>query len=268
MSSTAAPSPPSDPRADLLLDVLRAAGDAILRRADAPEVHRKRDGSKVTDADWAAHEVIVAALAHHFPHERVVSEEGGGSTPPSDVDGAVWWVDPLDGTGAFVEGLAHWGPTVFRAVDGRPEVGGFWVPRLQTFWFAAAGGGAWRNGRRLHPEEPDGRRPGSLYLPSFGHRVGPLPWPGRTRALGSTAAHLAQVAAGHGAATLVPSWHPWDVGCGVLLVREAGRRVTDLSGDDFDPMSHPGSPFLAAARAALPPLIDTVRAAQAHLHGT
>lgn len=252
----------SDPREEVLRALLTTAGRVALARQAAPDVFSKPDGSEITDADLASDAVLVAGLRAAFPDDAVLSEESGRSGP--DDAGAVWMVDPLDGTAAFVEGLAHWGPTVCRVVDGVPEVGGLYLPRTGEWWFASAGRGAWRDGVRLHPDAP-GRRPStSLYVPSRAHRAWPIGWRGRTRALGCSAVHLALVASGGAAATIIPQWQPWDVAAGLLMVREVGRRVTDLSGADSDPMKT-GQPFLAASDAALAPLVTAIAEAVAHL---
>jgi fructose-1,6-bisphosphatase/inositol monophosphatase family enzyme len=258
---------PADDRAHALHDLLTRAGDAALARVDTLDVRTKADGTRVTDADLAAADVLLEGLARLWPGEDVRSEEAGDDDAVGP--GAAWYVDPIDGTGAFTEGLAHWGPTVCRTVDGRLDLGAFLEPRLGAFWFAADGGGAWRGARRLAPADPPADDPNrTLYLPSRAHLLGPLAWPGKMRALGCSAAHLAQVAAGGAAATIVPVWCTWDIGCGVLLVREAGRAVTDLAGRPFDLVAHRGRPLLAAPPSLVHPLVEAVQRALAGMTGS
>lgn len=264
-SIPAAASLPPDPRAEPLSRALRAGGDAALARLDGLRAWKKPDGTALTDADLAAHEAIVEALGEAFPGEAVLSEEGPVGRAPTT--GAVWFVDPVDGTDAMVEGLAHWGPTACRVVDGKLDVGAFWLPRTGELWFAGRGAGAWLDGRRLAPPEPT--RPGSasVYLPSRSHRMPAVAWHGKMRALGSSAAHLAQVARGSGGATVVADWKLWDVGCGILLVEEAGRVVVGLDGQPFDPLALEGQPLVAAARSVLPLFLDAVHAALSDFPG-
>lgn len=234
--------------ATLLGDILRAAGDAALRFGGTPRRSWKSDGSPVTEADRAAEEVIVGALEASWPGCAIRGEEGARV---EGTDGT-WYVDPIDGTSAFIEGLPTWGPTVALERDGRFVLGALWLPRVGELWFAAEGQGAWRDDERLEPPplEVVGRSD-SLYLPSRFHTRMPVPWPGKVRALGASALHLAYAASGGAAATVIAAWAPWDVGCGILLVREAGREVADLTGAPVDPMTRPGRPFLAGAPAAL-----------------
>lgn len=249
----------------MLAQLLQRAGQAALRRGHAGSVRRKADGSQVTDADLAAHDVLVTGLADLFPGDAVVSEEGEGHGDPASAAGT-WWTDPLDGTSAFVEGLAHWGPTVCRVADGRLDVGALYLPRIGEQWFAGRGQGAWRDGVRLAAlSTDDGPTNRTVCLPSAAHRLGPLAWRGKSRSLGSSAVHLAQVAAGGAAAAVVPVWSLWDVGCGILLLDEVGGLVTDLGGAALDAVAHPGTPLVAAHPSVLPSLLEALRASLAGL---
>lgn len=216
----------------------------------------KADGSPVTEADRAVEERVVERLGRLFPGESVLSEEG------HRIDGRpgapCWYVDPIDGTGGFLAQLAYWGPTVCRIVDGRLDVGAFYVPRLRELWYARAGEGAWRDDERLPALAPRAvENDDLLFLPSRFHRRGPIPWRGKVRALGSSAAHLAHVAGGGGLGTLVPKWSMWDIGCGTLLVREVGGLICDLEGRPVDPESVPaGLPLVFGAPNALRSLFD------------
>lgn len=244
--------PDSAPYRSMLIDLLTRAGTTASKWFGDADPRKKADGTQVTDADRAAEEVIVEGLVRACPGMAILGEEGA---KVEGSDGA-WYVDPIDGTSAFVEGLAYWGPTVCLVRDGRLEVGAFHLPRIGETWYAARGVGAFRDDKRLHPPEPEiiGRND-SLYLPSRFHVRMPIPWPGKVRALGSTAAHLAHVASGGAIATIVARWALWDIGCGWLLVKEAGRAAVDLTGAPFDPMEHADQPFAAGARVALDQLL-------------
>ncbi|MCB9689174.1 MAG: hypothetical protein H6738_03285 [Alphaproteobacteria bacterium] len=236
---------------DDLRAVVEEAGAVALSWFRRVSPSWKADGSPVTEADRAVEELLVERLGRLFPGESVRSEEG------SRIDGRpgapCWYVDPIDGTGGFLAELAYWGPTVCRIDGGRLDVGAFHVPRLREYWYAEAGGGAWRDGIRL-PRLADREihRDDLLFLPSRFHRRGPIPWVGKVRALGSSAAHLAHVSGGGGLGTLIPKWSMWDIGCGTLLVREVGGEICDLEGRPVEPESvRPGLPLVFGAPNAL-----------------
>jgi myo-inositol-1(or 4)-monophosphatase len=242
-------------RADLRA-ILAEAGSIASSYFGSVVPEWKADGTPVTEADRATEEHIVEQLARRFPGEAILSEEGHRvSAPPGS---PCWYVDPIDGTGAFVSQLAYWGPTICRVVDGALHVGAFYVPRVREYWYAESGGGAWRDDRRLRTGDAAAvARDDILFLPSRFHRRQPIPWPGKVRALGSSAAHLAHVAAGGVLATLIPQWELWDVGCGALLIREAGRVIWGADGEPLDPERvRPGLPLLAGAPTALRALVD------------
>jgi myo-inositol-1(or 4)-monophosphatase len=239
--------------------LLRQGGREALGWFRRATVERKADDSEVTDADRASERVIADGLARELPGFGVVSEEG---TTISETAGGTWYVDPLDGTNAFLEGLADWGPTACLVRDGVVACGALYLPRLDELWWAVRGGGAWVTHAdgfmRLSPHNPETiGRSHSLYLPSRFHRV-TVDWPGKVRALGSSAYHLAQVAYGGGRcldagalATVIAQWSLWDVGCGVLLVEEAGRSVVDLAGAPFQAVGEPNRPFVAGCASAI-----------------
>ncbi len=196
------------PLHDLLAALLHDAGAVALERFLKVEAERKGDHTEVTEADRLSEAVLVRGLGQAFPGEGIVGEEG------TRIDGErTWYVDPIDGTACYLEGLAYWGPVVGRVVDGRPEAGGVLFPRLSELWFGQQGGGAWRSGQRL-ASLGDLRlgRDSVVLVPSRFHTVATFGVPCKVRNLGSIAAHLCQVASGGAVATLVgPGWRPWDV---------------------------------------------------------
>jgi myo-inositol-1(or 4)-monophosphatase len=250
----------SDEGADFVEHLLGLAGAKAYSYFGRPIVERKGDGSLVTDADKAAEELIVEGLIKAYPGYSVYGEEG------ASVEGTkgTWYVDPLDGTSAFVEGLAHWGPTICLVENGELKLGGFFIPRLQEFWFAEKGQGAFRNQARLPVVESTKISYESvILLPSRFHSSGPLDWPGKARVLGSTAAHLALVAGQGALATIIPKWSLWDVGCGVLLAGETGHAIRGLDGHEMSVVDRKGLPFAVGAPNALRYLLDEGRLQEA-----
>lgn len=254
---------------------LRAAGDAAMPGFRTARSHLKADGSEVSEADFAAERVLVEALTALDPGASIQSEEG--ALREADPD-RTWFVDPLDGTSAYLDGLAHWGPTICLVEDGRLVRGGLYLPRLDELWLAERGGGAWLVSGHSSPVQLAPVDPGtvgrhhSVGVPSRFHRVSGIDWPGKLRALGSSAFHLAHVAAGFGCradggggciAAVVARWAVWDVGAGVLMVEEAGRQIAALDGTPFDPLARVGEPFLAGTPDAIRRLAATLPAARA-----
>lgn len=209
----------------------------------------KDDGSPVSVIDKELDASIAAALRKELPTVGIRGEEGAHHTGP---DGT-FWIDPIDGTQAYVDGLPYWGPTVSLVQDGVVSLGAFYSPVTDEMWLAIRGGGAWRNGVRLESRwDRWPRSKQAVLAPSRFHRAPRFPWKGKVRAFGSSAAHLALVAASAAVATIVPRWSLWDVGCGALMITEVGGALVGLDGAPIDVVAAGGDlPFLAGAPTAL-----------------
>jgi len=232
-----------------LRDLLEAAGDIALERFGRIAAQRKADRTVVTEADRLAEAVILAGLRESWPEDTIVGEEGG------HVEGGerTWFVDPIDGTGSYVEGLSYWGATVGLVDAQGPLLGALWLPRLGEFWFGSRGGGAYRDERRLPPlvdRAPD--RDTVLYVPSRFHTWAILDYPGKCRNLGSLAAHVSMVAAGAAAAAIVPQgWQPWDVAGAMCLLEEVGGIARSPSGEPVCLQTSNREPFLVGSPMAV-----------------
>lgn len=208
----------------------------------------KDDGSPVTEADRAAEAVLVAGISAAYPDDEIRSEEGGGQAGGK----RCWYIDPIDGTSAFLEGLAFWGPTVGLVEGGRSRYGALWLPRTGDY-FHCEDGVAFLNDTPL-PQLVD-RTPTRrqiLYTPSRIHAHLRLDWPGKCRSLGSIAAHLCMVASGSASAALIPGgWHAWDTAGGLALIQSVGAHAETFSGQPLDIEQHAGQPFIAGLPSAI-----------------
>lgn len=111
------------------------------------DVIRKEDANEpVTEADFAANNIIVPALMREFPADGILSEE-----TPDDTDAVnsrltktrVWMIDPLDGTQGFIDGTGDFAVQIGLSVEGVPAIGVVYLPVSQTLYTAATGTGAW-----------------------------------------------------------------------------------------------------------------------------
>ncbi len=239
------------PVREMGVQVGRASREAWSRRM---RVDTKGDGSVVTRADVDADHALRAGLAAAFPGDAVCSEELGGSLGP----GPTWLVDPIDGTSSFVEGLAHWGPTMARVLPSPRgwvvDCGVVYLPVLDELYYVD--GGAWFNGEpiaRIDVKPP----PQTVYLPSRFHHYGQLESRCKGRNLGGTAAHLALVARGAAEAAIVaPGWQPWDTAAGLALIDAVGGLSLRLGGGSSpNIVDDVGVAFVAGNPAAVAKLV-------------
>lgn len=225
-------------------DLARRAGQILLRHFRHLEgVEEKGPGGDlVTVADREAEACIVRELRTAFPGDAIQAEETGAHGEAAE---RVWHVDPLDGTTNYAHGLAQFAVSLGLAVGGEPVLGVVYAPALQEMFTAARGLGAFLNGRPIAVSRIDELERGLLVtgfpydrrqvadnnLPEFCRLT--LASQG-VRRLGSAALDLAFVAAGRFDGFWERGLSPWDIAAGVVLVREAGGRVTDYQQGPLD----------------------------------
>ena len=231
-------------------DIAKEAG-ARLREffTQGVETEYKGDVDIVTVADRTVEKLIRTRLAEAFPDHGVYGEEGTRDR----MEGAFrWYVDPLDGTTNFAHGFPQF--CVSLGLEQRPAdlqpgqdgtlvAGVIYDPMRDELYTAERGHGAWLNGKPMHVSRtpdlaeslvatgfPSRKRHASPNI-HFYHEF-TLRSHGVRRA-GSAALDLAYVAAGRLEAFWEFNLNPWDTAAGILLVEEAGGRVTDFAGEQF-----------------------------------
>jgi len=238
---------------DSLLDYLDAAKEAARRAAVVLEewrqkfvVREKGRADLVTDADLASQIAIQQYLAERFPSHGFLGEEADASRhrPAADAP-PTWIVDPIDGTTNYVHDCPFYCISIGLQVAGDLVVGAVYDPSRQEMFAAAKGHGAWLNQRRLQTSRAQ-RLDEALLATGFppdmrGHEH-TLEWwryfSFRARSLrrtGSTALNMAYVAAGRFDGFWEMKLKPWDTAAGMLLVTEAGGRISNFDGALFSP---------------------------------
>ena len=140
-----------------LLPITRAAGDAVMEVYGAGEVsiQKKHDLSPVTEADLAAHRILVEHLASMLPNCPVVSEENEGVQNYHHGSDRFWLIDPLDGTKDFIAKTGEFTINVALIYENRPVLGVVFAPALNRMFFAAEGLGAFeRSNGQLKKIDP------------------------------------------------------------------------------------------------------------------
>jgi myo-inositol-1(or 4)-monophosphatase len=230
--------------------IAREAG-ARLREflAQGVETEYKGDVDLVTVADRTVEKLIRGRLREVFPEHGVYGEEGTRERMEGEFR---WYVDPLDGTTNFAHGFPQF--CVSMGLEQRPAglaagrdgtlvAGVVYDPMRDELFAAERGRGAWMNGGRIRVSRiPDlAESLVSTGFPSRKRHDSPnihfyheftLRSHGVRRA-GSAALDLAWTACGRTEAFWEFNLNPWDTAAGILLVEEAGGRVTDFSGNPF-----------------------------------
>lgn len=242
---------------DLELAVLAArAGGSIVRdgfdRGVVPEYKHRFD--PVTKTDHESEAAILSLLAEHRPDDAILAEESGGTIP----DGRVWIIDPLDGTVNFVHGIPQVSVSVGLWEGPTPLAGVIYDPLRDECFAAAAGQGATLDDRPISVSATS-NLDRSVVATGFPYDHGDfadeyaavlgavLASVNGIRRFGSAALDFAWVAAGRYEAYWELSLQPWDQAAGILIVREAGGRVTDMH--DVD--SVPTTPLVLASNTGV-----------------
>jgi len=244
------------------IEAARSAGAILRQHEDGPRlVTHKSAVDLVTEVDLACEQAIRCVLQDHTPEIPVLGEEGGG---PVDASTA-WIVDPLDGTTNFVHGFPYYCVSIALRRDHRLELGVIYDPVRDKLYRATCGDGAWCNDRRMSVSTCgdlqdalvgtgfayDRRERSAFYLHYFEPVLKSVQG---IRRAGAAALDLAMVADGKLDAFWEFGLQPWDVAAGIVLIREAGGRVTTHSGENITQAI--GSPL--ATNALLHTALQTV----------
>ena len=236
-------------------EIAREAG-ARLREffAEGVATEYKGDVDVVTVADRTVEKLIRTRLGEAFPDHGIYGEEGTREGMEQEFR---WYVDPLDGTTNFAHGFPQFcvslgleqrGAGLKPDEDGTIEAAVIYDPMRDELYTAERGRGATLNGKPLRvsrtatlaealvatgfPSRKRHQSPNIHFYHEFTLRSHGV------RRAGSAALDLAYVAAGRLEAFWEFNLNPWDTAAGVLLVTEAGGRVSDFTGGPFRLDSH------------------------------
>lgn len=232
---------------ELAVRLAREAGQLVEYGRERPKsVERKSRVNLVTETDRASEKLITDGIREAFPAHAIVAEEATEQRSAAGPSGPCWVVDPLDGTTNFVHGLPHCAISIAYIENGIPQAAAVYDPAKNEMFEAAAGAGAWLNGRPIQTSlEPsladallvtgfpyDRQLRLEHYLRYFGRF---LVESRDLRRYGSAALDLCWVAAGRFDGFFEWGLAPWDTAAGWLVVEEAGGRLSDFDGGGFDP---------------------------------
>lgn len=227
-----------------VIDLSKRAGNLLLEnfRQDYG-LFRLRGTSKeiVTKYDKMSDEMIVQALSKKFPEHNILTEESGLRNKNSEF---TWIVDSLDGSSNFASGNPFFSTSIALLHHDKPILGVSYAPFLKELFVAEEGRGSLLNGKVIHVSEIEKLEEsyfvwcegagGNLRMSRINSVIHPIVKD--LRKLGSGSLECAWVACGRAEAYLTTQIEPWDVAAGVILVLEAGGKVTNFIGDDWKPV--------------------------------
>jgi len=223
------------------IEIAREAGAILREEFDRPaEISYKGDVDIVTQADKRSEKAIVTRLTEFFPEHSIAAEEGTGHEGKSEFR---WHVDPLDGTTNFAHGYPCFCVSIALAQRDTLLAAVVFNPFYNELFAAARGQGATLNGKPIHvsrmasvstsllctgfPVQNRQLSPNLQFYGDFTMRSHGV------RRDGSAALDLASVAAGRFEGFWEFGLKPWDTAAGVLLIEEAGGKVSDFAGEPY-----------------------------------
>ncbi|MFH1822671.1 MAG: inositol monophosphatase family protein [Patescibacteria group bacterium] len=225
------------------ISAVKKAGKILLREYnnfDRAKVKLKSHHEILTRADLLSEEVIIKEIREGFPSHQILSEESGESRSKSDY---LWIIDPLDGTTNFSMHNPLWSVSIAFSFKEEIILGLIYAPVLGEIYLAEKDKNAKLNNKKINVSNT---KEGKV-LNTFCHgreekyvkqaikyysyqKLNELD----CRQLGSAAIELSYVACGRIESIVIPGANSWDVAAGVLMVREAGGRVTDFQGKEWN----------------------------------
>ena len=230
---------------EFLEGLIRRAGNKLLENFKKDSELIKMRGSVkevVTEFDKTVDDFIRKEIESVFPEHNLMTEEGTLDKKSE----WTWIVDSLDGTSGFASGNPMFCVCIALMKKDELVMGSIYCPALDEFYFAEKDKGAYLNGERISVSDTSELDKSYVFSCEGGEKdrnkslsLIKLLYPEVKdfRKLGSAGIEAAWVALGRGDAYVTNSIEPWDVAPGVLIVQEAGGKVTNFKGEAWKPIN-------------------------------
>lgn len=235
--------PITERQRNLIREVAIKAGELLMEYyKEDLSMYLKGDINPVTIADTESEKLIIGEIKKAFPHHSILAEETGGEKQESEW---LWVIDPLDGTTNYAHHYPSFCVSIALLKKCKPIMGVIYHPLLSEFFYAERGNGAYLNDRPIKVSNVD-KLDKAFLTTGFAYDVHETEddnvdnfraFLKRSMAIrrgGSAALDLAYTACGRFDGFWEMRLHPWDTAAGILMVEEAGGRVTTFDGGDFD----------------------------------
>jgi myo-inositol-1(or 4)-monophosphatase len=224
------------------IDVARDAGSLVRDRVGTRiDIDHKGSINIVTDVDLASERLIREAISTYYPKHEILAEEGGLAESGSEYR---WIVDPLDGTTNYAHGYPVFCVSIALEHKGEVVLGVVFDPMRDELFAAERGGGATLNNRSIRVSRTAELMESLLStgfpydiktskLTNLDHWANFAMNAQALRRDGAAALDLCYVACGRFDGFWELNLSPWDTAAGVLIVAEAGGKITDFAGETF-----------------------------------
>lgn len=196
----------------------------------------------VTIADIEAEKKIISVINKYFKRHNFLAEEQKYEKTTSEY---TWIIDPLDGTNNFASGLPIFCASVAIARKDEIIAGAIYDVTRDELYYAQKGRGAYLNGEKIRVSTVSSLKK-ALFITGFYYDRGKemdenlkkirqflIRRVIGIRRLGSAALDLCYIAAGRASGYWEYTLSPWDFAAGMLIVKEAGGKITDRRGKEI-----------------------------------
>ncbi len=221
----------------------RKAGKILTRdfgEIENLQIQSKSIGDFVTNADVNVEKSLIETLKYYYPSYSYITEESG--IIKGDENTII--IDPIDGTSNFIHGIPHVSIIISKMIHNKITDGIIYNPILNEFFWSSLGKGSWCNNKRLRVSNrtqmsdcligtgiPFGDRVYRNYLDEIDQIS---KFSAGIRRLGSAGLDLAYVAAGKLDGFWENGLNLWDISSGVLMVKEAGGKISNMHGEEWN----------------------------------
>lgn len=242
--------------------IAQKAGELILKSSQKKfKISFKGKNDLVTEIDLATEKFIIKEIKKLFPDHGILGEEmafkAKNGIQIKDFNNCkyIWIIDPIDGTTNFSHGNPYYAISIgvfktkvaqksknFEYLEGELIAGVVYAPTLKELYYAEKDKGAYLNGKKIHVSKIN-KLEKALLATDMGHSKKDtnikyiaeiLEKCQGIRRFGAASLDLCAVARG----TIDAYWElnlkPWDMAAGILIIAEAGGKVTDISGNTLD----------------------------------
>lgn len=224
-----------------LKSILREAGKKALSWFKSQDLISLRGTSKeiTTKYDKLLDEFFIRKIQTRYPAHNILTEESGFLKGNSHY---LWIIDSLDGSSNFANKNPLFSLCIALFKEKTPLMGGIFAPAISEFYFAQRREGAFLNGKRIKVSGVKGLKESYLlYCEGNEKRKKKFlnllreiyPQVTEVRKIGSAGLEIAWVASGRADGFFTTKIDPWDIGAGIILIEEAGGKVTNFQGEPW-----------------------------------
>ena len=211
---------------NVMIKASEKASKALIRdfgEIEKLQVSAKGPSDFVTNADLKAEKIIIEELLKAKKNYSIISEESGIQNN-KDKDN-VWIIDPIDGTSNFLHGVPHFSISIALKSNNEIIAGLIYDPIKDEMFYAEKNNGAYFNNQRIRVSQK--KNVASCLFATGGQIKTEIDL--ITRKTGSAALDMAYVAAGRFDGYFQNNLNLWDIAAGIIIVKEAGGTVNQIS---------------------------------------